>query len=270
MASPVQIYLSSSDATQHLNGTLKSDMLFLFKSPIVPPPTHFMTLRLVNAYVPISFTIINDTNDQFELSGTSYTIPHGNYTAVELGTLLMILTAYDDPTFTVEFSQNTGKFTFSSAVASKFTIDGTCLKILGLPEASSATDYELVSVYPADLTGQNILYVDVKNLTTFNLSSSTKARTSIIGSILVNVQHGSVLYYEDTGNTQFTIQEDSISFLHIRLYGEDMTTLLDLNDFSWALTLEVGFVEKTLQPTIPSTYKDLYKDYITQLLNKRA
>lgn len=268
MASPVQIYLSSNDATQQLNGTMKSDMTFLFKSPIVPPPTHYMTLRLVNTYIPISFTIINGSNDQFELGGNSYTIPHGNYTAVELGTLLMTMTTYDDPTFTVEFSQNTGKYTFSSAVSSKFTIGGTCLRILGLPEASSAVDYELTSVYPVDLTGQNIVYVDVKNLTTFNLSSSTKSRTSIIGSILVNVPHGSVLYYEDTSNTRFTVQEDSISFLHIRLYGEDMATLLDLNDFNWALTLEVGFVEKSVQPTIPSTYKDLYKEYITQLLKQ--
>jgi hypothetical protein len=224
-----------------------------------------MTLRLVNLYLPISFTIINDTNDEFEFNGTTYNIEHGNYTSTELGTLLMGLVNNDDATFTIEFSGTTNKYTFTSEL-DDFTIDGTCLKILGLSEASSSTDYELTSTYPIDLTGDNIIYIDIKNLTTFNISSSTQSRTSIIGSILVDVPYGSVLYYQDNTGTAFTLQEDVVSFIHLKLYGEDQTTLLDLNDFDFSITLEIGFTEKSLQPNIPSTYKDVYKNYLTQLL----
>lgn len=266
MTTPVQLFLSSEDATQFLNGTSKSDLLFLFKSPVIPPPAYNMTLRLVNMYLPISFTILNDTNNTFTLNSVDYTIPKGNYTATELGTTIMNVVSGTEPSFTIEFSSITNKYTFSDTT--DFTIDGSCLRILGLSAASSSTSAELVSTYPVDLTGDNIVYVDVRNMTTFNLSSTTGARTSIVSSILVNVPYGSVLYYNDTTGTAFTLQEDHLSFIHVRLCGEDQTTLLDLNNFNWSLTLEIGFIPKSAQPTLPSTYKDVYKDYLKQLMEQ--
>lgn len=266
MATKIQIYLSSSDATQYFNETAKSDMVFLFKQPVIPPPNYYMTLRLVNLYLPISFTIINDTNNVFTLNSVSCTIPHGNYTATELATTIMNLVNSSEPAFTIAFSSITNKYTFSSV--EDFTVHGTCLSILGLSGSSSSSSSELTATYPVDLTGQNVVYVDVKNISTFNLSSTTSARTSIIGSVLVNVPYGSVLYHEDTSGTTFTIQEDHISFLHIKLYGEDQQTLLDLNDFNWSLTLEVGFTERVVQPSLPNTYRDVYKEYIKSLVGK--
>ena len=265
---PVQVYLSSSDATQYLNDTAKSDMIFLFKSPIIPPAGYNMTLSLKNVYIPISFTILNSKNNTFILNDTTYTIPEGNYTATELATTIMNTVSATEPSFTVEFSSTTNKYTFSDTT--DFTIDGTCLSILGLPGASSSSSGELVSTYPVDLTGDNVIYVDVRNLTTFNLSSTSGARTSIIASLLVSVPYGSVLYYEDTNNTQFTLQEDSVSFFHIRLYGEDQTTLLDLNNFNFSITLEIGFIPKAHQPTLPTSYKDTYREYLARVLAQSA
>ena len=266
--SPVQLYLSSESATQFLNGTSKSDLLFLFKSPIIPPSNYNMTLSVKNAYVPISFTILNNTNNTFILNDTTYTIPEGNFTATELATTIMNTVSATEPSFTVEFSSTTNKYTFSDTT--DFTIDGTCLSILGLSGASSSSSAELVSTYPVDLTGQNVIYVDIKNLTTFNLSSTTGNRTSIVASILVSVPYGSVLYHENTSGTFFTLQEDHISFIHLRLLGEDQKTLLDLNNFNFSITLEIGFTEKTLQPNIQNTYKDVYKEYLMKLLEKQA
>lgn len=261
--SPVQIFLSSSDTTQLLNGTHKSDLLFLFKSPIIPPPNYNMTLTLKNAYILISFTILNETNNTFILNNATYTIPEGNYTATELASAIMDTIAPVEPAFTIEFSSITNKYTFSDTT--DFTVDGTCLFILGLSGASSSTGQELVSTYPVDLTGDNVIYVDIRNLTTFNISSTTANRTSIVGSILVSVPYGSVLYHEDTSKTAFTLQEDHISFIHLRLLGEDQKTLLNLKFEFNSITLEIGFTEKTIQPSVPSTFKDAYKDYITQL-----
>lgn len=264
MTSPVQLYLSSSEATNYLNGTYKSDMMFLFKSPVVPPPTHYMSLRLVNMYVPISFTLINDTNNELKFNGTSYYVENGNYTATELATSLMDLVATDDATFSVVFSSNTNKYTFSSAI-NDFTLDGTILSILGFSETSTSTSYELVATYPVDLTGENTLYLDVRNLTTFNIASSTASRTSIVASVLVSVPYGNVLYYQDTIGTAFTLQEDQVSFLHIRLLGEDQTIPVNMNNFNFSCTLEIGFVPKSIQPTIPQNFKDVYTNYIRSL-----
>lgn len=266
MASPVQLYLSSSEATQYLNGTYKSDMIFLFKSPVIPPINHNMTLRLVNMYVPISFTLINDDNNQFDLNSETYVIENGNYTATELASAITARVQGEDSTFSVSFSSTTNKYTFTSEYPDEFLVGGTILSVLGFSEQTYSSGLTLISTYPVDLTGENTLYLDIKNLTTFNIASSTGSRTSIVASVLVSVPYGSVLYYQDTIGTAFTLQEDQISFLHIRLLGEDQTTPVDMNNFDWAITLEIGFVEKTLQPSIPQNFKDIYSNYIKNLV----
>lgn len=227
--SPVQLYLSSSDATQQLNGEAKSDLIYLFTSPVIPPQNYNMTLKVVKMYLPISFTIINSTNNNLNLNTRQYTIPHGNYSATDLATAIMDAVSEYEPSFTVEFNSITNKYRFSDL--SSFELSGTIMELIGFYKDTVGFGPELFSHLPVDLTGQNIIYIDVKNLSTFNLSSSTQTRTSIVGSVLVNVPYGSVLYYEDTTGTAFTIQEDHISFIHVRLLGEDQKTLLDLLNF---------------------------------------
>jgi len=263
MATKIEIYLQSQYATKKMNSTYNSDLLFLFTTPIVPPLNHNMTLKLKNMYVPISFTVINNNNNTFTLNSVDYTIPNGNYTAKQLATKLMSLVSGDEPAFTVSFSSITNKYTFSSS--DDFTIDGTCDYVLGLDGETSSSSNELESTYPVDLTGDNMVFLDVKNLSTSNLASSSGTTTSIVASVLVDVPYGSVLYYTNTSESYFTIQQDHISFIHLALYGEDATTLLDLNNFDWSCTVEIGFVPKQSQPTVANTFKDIYVEYIKSL-----
>jgi hypothetical protein len=48
-------------------------------------------ISLVNAQIPYSFTQINKTNNVFYVSGTSYTIPVGNYNIYTLITALLAI-----------------------------------------------------------------------------------------------------------------------------------------------------------------------------------
>jgi hypothetical protein len=175
----------------------------------------------------------------------------------------MDLVEADEPAFTVSFSSTTNKYTFSNDT--DFTIGGTCDYVLGLDGESSSSSSELVSTYPVDLTGENVVFLDVKNLSTSNLSSSSGTNTSLVASVLVDVPHGSVLYYENKSSNYFVIQQDSLSFIHLALYGEDARTLLNLNNFDWSATLELGFVPKQSQPSLVNTFKDVYLDYIRSL-----
>lgn len=268
MASVQQVYLQSIYATRKNNGTYNSDMIFFFTTPIVPPPNHDITLKVKNFYLPISFTVVNDTNNTFTLNSIDYTIENGNYTATQLATTLMNLVAGEVPSFTVEFSIITNKFTFSAV--EDFIISGTCDYLLGLDGETSSSSSELISTYPIDLTGDNLVFVDIPNLSTQNLVSSTGTGSSIVGSVLVNVPYGSVLFHEDLTSNYFTIQQDHISFIHVRLLGEDCNTLLDLNNFDWSLTLEIGFIEKRPLPTLTNTFKDIYENYIRSLLNEKS
>lgn len=263
----VQIYLNSQYATKTLNGTANTDLLFYFASPVIPPPNTLMTLKLLNMYVPVTFTLVNSSNNALVIGTTSYTIPRGNYNSSSLRTQLLSILPVG---FGISFDSTTNKYTFTYSTSFTISSSSTCLKLLGFASGTSvaSTGNSITSTYPVDLTGDNMLFVDVTNLMTSNLSSTTGNRTSIVRSVLMNVAYGGVLYYEDaTGASGSTIQEDHIGFIHLRLYGEDGSTLIDLNNNSWSVTLQIGFENKKLLPSImrPITNQDFYRQYIESL-----
>lgn len=263
----VQIYLNSQYATKTLNGTANTDLLFYFASPIIPPPNTNMTLKVLNLYVPVTFTLVNSSNNTLVVGSNTYTIASGNYNTSSLRTQLLSIL----PTgFSISFDSTTNKYTFNYSTSFTVSSSSTCLKLLGFAAGVSISSVgnSVTSTYPVDLTGDNMLFVDVTNLMTSNLSSTTGNRTSIVRSILMNVAYGGVLYYEDaTGTSGATIQEDHVGFIHLRLYGEDGSTLVDLNNNNWSVTLEVGFEAKKILPSImrPITNQDFYRQYTENL-----
>ena len=79
-----QIYLNSTSADIFMNGTMKSHLAFCFRNPIqVNKNAIEMRLSVVNAQIPISWYLINNTNNQIiiTISGisTTYLFKQGNY-----------------------------------------------------------------------------------------------------------------------------------------------------------------------------------------------
>jgi len=244
-------------------------MIFVISNPIVPPQGYNMVLRIKNFFMPLSMYIINDNNRTLIIDSITYLLPKGNYNA---STLIPELESLLGVNYTITFTTITNKYTFTKS-AGDFTIDGnsTCLNILGFESGVSITSTAsvLVSTYPVDFSGESTIYIDIPNLKTFNVSSRTTLQSSIVKSILVDVPYGSLLYYENpVSSTGNIIQEDHISFLHVQLLGQDEITLLDLENGNWQMTLEIGFIEKTAQPTI-TTMRDVYKNYIESLINEK-
>ena len=266
MTCKTELCLNSSSATLKRNGTYNSDLLYLFNTPVVPPSGCNLTVRLKSLYVPLSFTLVSSNNNVFTLNGTDYTTPAGNYSATQLATEITPLLTNTEPTFTISLTTTTNKFTFTDT--DDFVVGGTCDYLLGLSGTSSSTNKTLVSTYPCDLTGENQLFLAVNNLSTSNLSSTSGGTTSITGSVLVDVPAGSVLYHFNTTDNYFTTFEDNLSFLHVVLTGEDGVTPLNLSNFDWSATLEVGFVTKSAPVSVPS-FKDVHVDYLLSLENSK-
>ena len=71
-----QIYLSSATADMYMNGTMKSNLVFCFQNPIrIDKNAYELRLSVVNAQIPISWYLINSTNNQIiiTVSGISTT-----------------------------------------------------------------------------------------------------------------------------------------------------------------------------------------------------
>ena len=262
MTSKTEIYLNSSSATIKRNGTYNSDLLYLFNTPIVPPSGYNLTVRLKSLYVPISWTLVNTDNNTLTLNSVDYTIPEGNYSATQLATAIHTLLENSEPSFTITFDSITNKYTFTDS--DDFTLGGSCDYLLGLDGTSSSVNNSLVSTYPCDLTGNNQIFLSINNLSTSNISSTTGGSTSIIGSVLVDVPYGSVLYYFNVPDNYFVSYEDALTFAHVSLLGENGVSLLNLNNIDWSCTLEIGFELKTAPVSVPS-FKDIYVDYLRSL-----
>ena len=228
--------------------------------PIIPPPDHNMTIKLLNFYVPISFYNINDNNNTIIINSVDYTITKGNYNASNLLAELQYLL---NGLIGVSFDASTNFFKFTGS--SSFTLDGSSLTILGFDTAQTSVGNVITSTYPIDLTGDNVVYFDVPNIMTPNLASSSGDRTSLIHSLNIDVPFGSVLYYENSTSFYHVVQESHISFFHVRLLGEDQKTPLDLQNHNWAATIEIGFVPKQVQPTTAGNFKEIYQQYLDLL-----
>jgi hypothetical protein len=75
-----QIYLNSQYADIFMNGTMKSNIVFFFKNPIhIDKNAIEMRLSVVNAQIPISWYLINDTNNQIIINNITYFLKKGNY-----------------------------------------------------------------------------------------------------------------------------------------------------------------------------------------------
>lgn len=229
-----------------------------------------MSLRVLNLYTPVSWTLIDTTNNTLVINTTTYTLTVGNYNS---SSLITMLSSILPNTYTVTFNSTTNKLTITNSTSDfTFKATSTSLTILGFASGAdvSSSSNTLTSPYPIDLTGQNMIYLDCQNLITVNLNNGT--RTSILRSFLCDVAYGGVLYFtSQSEGGSCTIQEDHIGWMHIRLLGEDALTPLDLQNQNWSCTLEVGYVPKQ-QPTLsqgqPSPQiKEMFSKYIQSLLS---
>lgn len=238
-----EIYLDSQFATVNNTNGQNSNVYFFLNAPISVPNDHDIVLRIDNFVLPISFFVINNQTNTLVVNSVSYTIPVGNYNAIDLKNEMDGLLA----TITVGFDENNNKFTFTSANPFTLNLTSTCFRKIGFSENVNhvavlvGLDYVLTSDFVCNLAGTSLVYVDIPNLTTKNISSKNGGGyTSIVKSVVVDVPYGAILTYTNNTNSAVVLKEKYISFFQIRLL-DDQYELLDLNNQNFTLTLELFF-----------------------------
>jgi len=260
---PREIYLNSRYATMYINGDEYSDMLFYFDDPITKPRDYSIALRVSSFVFPVSFTAVNDSNNKLIIDGITYTLTNGNYSATSMKAHLLSLLPSG---YGITYNTTTLKYTFT--YSSNFTISGssTCLELLGFTSGDhTSTGNTLTSDTIVNFTGTNEIYIDIPNISTFNINSKSGSKSSIVKSIPITVPCGNMMYYIDQTSSFVYLQEDALTFFHIRILGEDMRTTVDFNHQHWNMTLEVSFIQKqNITPTTKMTFEGLYQKYIKE------
>lgn len=235
----IQIILNSKTANQYLNGST-SDCIF--KIPrIAIKRRHKAHIALIDAVIPYSFYNINSTNDalNYTLNSIEYSlsISNANY---NVNTLITYLQSQLQPGFTITYDSATNKLTFNhSTYEFSLLSSSTCFELIGFPENEtvSSTSQTLTSTNGINFFTVRNVQISSSNFIMNNINSATPNKASIITSIPVNVNMGSIINYKNDNNISSLIHEiTNINNLHIQILDQD-GDLLNLNGVHWSLNL---------------------------------
>lgn len=245
-----EVYLDSQHASVISNPSKKNDCYFFFSVPIVVPNNLDIVMRVDNFTCPISFFVVNESNNTLVTSTGTYTISTGNYNALTLKSALDGLMSG----YTISYDGIKNKLTFSRSSPFTFLSTSTCLKILGFAEDQDhvSVSNSLTSSFVVNLAGTSQIYIDIPNITTRNISAKNDGGfTTIVKSIVSDVAYGSVLYYTNNTGATVVLGEKYISYLQVRLLDDDYN-LLDLNGQYFTLTIEFSYRDNGLPSFIES------------------
>ena len=242
-----QIYLDSKDATFKEDDN--SRCLFYFKESLNPPDNVDIICSVVNFTCPISFYVVNSTNDRLDFgtasSTGSYQIAHGNYTATELASLLQTnLTIVS----TVSYNKITNKFVFNALVPTPsfyFASTSTCLNLLGFSLGTTHYSsnffggHQLLSDNVINLSGPNSIYIH-SNLLTYSLDSRTGALSNILARVPIDTDRNGILQYSPEMPFKTILRNKTIDYIAIKL-EDDEERSIDFNGLHWAITLQIDY-----------------------------
>lgn len=276
-----QIYLDSKDAT--FKNDDNSNCLFYFKENLSPPHNVDMIASVQSFTCPMSFYIINATNNflvwNTQSNSGSVTIPFGNYTITELvdflKTQLTFLNSitYDKKTSKILFQ----KTTYSAGENSKtfiFANASTCFTLLGLNSSYNATSsgndlqHSLLSENVVDLSGINSIYIH-SNLLTYSLDSRSGGLSNILCRVPIDTDRNGLLHFNPQESYKTILRNKVIDYISIKL-EDDEERSIDFNGLDWAITLQIDYrYIKTTKPmaTMKNQSLPLTKDGDSNKIN---
>lgn len=164
------------------------------------------------------------------------TLPYANY---NITTLIAKLKQLMDAGFNITYNSSTNKLNITHTTNTFWVVTGTtCTELIGLNEIFPSTESNnwLSDVSINLFTIRNI-QVSSSNFIMNNICSATPNKASIITSIPITVNMGSIINYRNINNISSLIHEiTNISDLHIQLLDQD-GDLLDLNGLHWSINL---------------------------------
>jgi hypothetical protein len=264
------INLYSRDGLKQ-NGSFNSDIDFYFSNILSESEDIlYSSIGINNAEIPISFYIINNTNNILNVNSVSQVnLTLGNYNSNSLIGELRARFLEIGLSIDVVINKITGKLIFTSSTSFKFDKDSSLLPILGFLNDNYESDligtrFTLNTPHPLNLLGIKTLKIISSSLACYNSSSSNLGQNNTIASIPVNAPPFGLLQYENH-NSFSILKQSRISLIDIKIKDEK-DNLIDMNNIDWHITLKLSIFRKikntnsissTLQPT--QSIKDIKK-----------
>lgn len=234
------IYLHSNDAVVSISDAEK---IFYLNEAITAPSGYRLLIGLTNLTMPNSMYNVTSTSNTIVISGVTYTITAGNYSADSLATAISTaISSVGSCAF--DSNNDNNKFVFTFTAGSK-TIDEetTLTRQLGLTgqlPTSSAGSYSATGI--CDLGGVTNIYMRIRNLTMNNIDSRGQTN-NIIASVVNTSNYGGYIFFVPPEVLYYQITEQIISHLDIELTDQE-GKILEMNGANYNLTLTVHYVKQ--------------------------
>ena len=239
-----QINLCSTSANVS-NGSKNSNLLFQLQG-LLKYDKHILynQISVIHAEIPISFYIINLTNNQLYINSTLYTLTTGNYNASTFKTMLLSILPAG---YSLNLNTTTGVFTLS--YTSNFTINdnSTCYKILGLAKNTtySSTSNSLIFPYPCNFLGVNRLKINSSIVSTNNIDTNNNGRNNILTTIPVSTAQYGLIVYQNLVGLKCIFPNIPLDYIDIQITDED-DNLLDFNNIPVYITIQIDSIREQL------------------------
>jgi hypothetical protein len=218
----------------NLNNVLKQD-----------PKTIYNTISIHHVQIPVSYYVVNNTNNYLSITGGNYTLINGNYNASSFSTMLLAKLGVG---WNMSISAVTGIYTLG--YTGNFTINSTstCQRLLGFKVATSISSVSnnLTFLYPCNFLGINRLKVKSNILQTNNVDSNIAGgRCNTLATIPVNNSSGGIINYLNQCNFKTILSNMTINSIDIQVTDEN-DNLVDFNGIDIYITLQIDTVRQQL------------------------
>jgi hypothetical protein len=246
----------SSDSSLINNNNFNSQLLFKVNGLLKPEEDILYNLISVqHAEIPVSYYVINYSNNIIILNGISYTLTRGNYNAISFKTMLLSIIP---STYSLSLNLATAKYTLSNSTID-FTVDSgsTCYWIMGFLQDTTYTsnDKSFVFPFPCNFLGLNRITIKSNILRTKNIDSSVGVGNTLI-TIPVSATQNGLIIYNNYSQFKCVLLNDTIDYIDISIEDEDQN-LINFNNVSLYITLQIDSIRKS--PITDNNLTDLMK-----------
>ena len=263
-----QIYLNSGSADILLNSSMKSNVCFCFQNPIIiNKNTIEMRLSIVNAQIPISWYLINSTNNKIIITvnsvATTYYFKQGNY---NINSFITEWSNSIGPGWTLTFDSisNKIKFMFTSNFTFSDTDSNTLFPIIGFNSGTTYTSssFSLTSPFCVNFAGLTSIHIKSNTFNLRNVDSYKKTTNRTLQSIPVSqIGSGYILYHNYTHYSNL-FKNFEISTIGIEIM-DDNRNYINFNNIDWSMTLQIDVIGEIIQDldTLSDVYENLVQEY---------
>ena len=255
-----QIYLNSATADIYMNGTMKSNLVFFFEDPLqINKHAYEMRLSIVNAQMPISWYLINDTNNVIKINSTNYYFKKGNY---NIHTFISEWANSIGSGWTLTFDSVTNKISF--AYTSNFTFsdssNNSLFPIIGFESGkvyASSPSFVLVAPFCFNFCGLSRINIKSSTFNLGNLDSYNKSKNRTLATIPISsIGQGYILYHNYTHYTNI-FKNTEISTIDINIM-DDNRNFIDFNNIDWTITIQIDILSEIIKNI--DNLEDLYEN----------